>query len=437
MSYIPMLRVVVNALKYLVQGMGEKGAFVKSIKESKVKRSDISRLAFKILMEVSKNKFRYDRLIERVGLSNIPFPIRSPVYLFLYFAENYNAGELCRFLRDMRVVLSIPIKVEHLFGILISYRGDIGALRDPCQEIEDLSISLSFPQWFVGYCFKLLGRADAIHFMRASLQSLPAYIWINTLKAEEGSILKILRREGVKVREVKLIPNVYRVERTNKPLISLNSWRKGYISIQDLLGCLVGNIADPKPYNKVLDLCAAPGGKTAILAQLMGNKGEIYSLDLSQERLNVWMNQMKRLGIEIAKPILSDVRDGIPLKGEMDVVLLDPPCTGTGILMKNPSMKDRLSPSVLKAYTRIQWSMLTAASKMVRKGGYLVYSTCSITREENEDLIWRFLRTNYDFELIDLKFDQLPRGLYLKECIRLFPQINLCNGGFIAKLRRT
>ncbi|MEM2123114.1 MAG: RsmB/NOP family class I SAM-dependent RNA methyltransferase, partial [Candidatus Bathyarchaeia archaeon] len=344
--------------------------------------------------------------------------------------------ELCRFLKYMRETFRIPLKAENIFGLLVSYKNSLEAPSDPLWEIGDKSYDLSLPSWFVKYCFKLFGRADAMRFMRSSLKSLPTYIRLNTLKAEESIILKNLRKEGVDLREVELIPNVYRVEKTSRPLITLNSWREGYFSIQDLLSCLTGHIANPRSHDKVLDLCAAPGGKTALLAQLMNNKGEIYSLDISPERLRVLGKEMERLGVTIAKPILSDVRRAIPFKGEIDVVLLDPPCTGTGILMKNPSMKARLTPSTLKSYARIQWSMLEAASKMVRKGGYLVYSTCSITREENEDIVWRLLNIDANFEIVDLKFNVLPRGLFLKECLRLYPHINLCNGGFIAKLRK-
>ncbi|MGC8849978.1 MAG: hypothetical protein ACP5QI_05845 [Candidatus Bathyarchaeia archaeon] len=99
-------------------------------------------------------------------------------------------------------------------------------------------------------------------------------------------------------------------------------------------------------------------------------------------------------------------------------------------------MKARLSPSMLRHYARIQWGMLEAASKMVREGGHLVYSTCSITREENEDLIWRLLEIDPSFDVVDLRFTGLPPGLYIRECVRLYPHINFCNGGFIAKLRR-
>ncbi|MEM3676632.1 MAG: RsmB/NOP family class I SAM-dependent RNA methyltransferase [Candidatus Bathyarchaeia archaeon] len=437
MSYILILRMVLEALRRLAQGSGEKEAFAESIKESKVRGMDASRAALKIFIEISKRKIRYDRLISTVEDSKASPHLRRIIYLFLYHVESCGGiEELCRFLKYLRGAFKVPSKVENIFGLLISHKAGAEASPDPRWEIEDKSLEFSLPPWFVEYCFKLLGRADGIRFMNSSLRSLPTYVRVNTLKGDEDSIIETLRSEGVELREVGLIPHVYKVERVSKPLVTLESWRKGYITIQDLLSCLVGHVANPRPYDRVLDLCAAPGGKTAMLAQMMDNKGEIYSLDLSPGRLRVWRKEMKRLGVRIAKPILSDARGWLPLKGEMDLVLLDPPCTGTGILMKNPSMKDRLSPSMLKYYARIQWSMLDAASKMVGEGGHLIYSTCSITREENEDIIWRLLKVDPSLEVVDLEFRGLPRGLFLKECIRLYPHINLCNGGFIAKLRR-
>ena len=437
MSFSLTLRMVFDALRYLEEGLGEKAAFARSVRESGVQGRGASRLALKIFMEVSKHRIRYDRLVEMVGGAGLAPPLRWIIYLFLYHAEGRGGVEdLCRFLEYARRAYRIPSEVEGIFGLLESFKGEPEPLPDPLWEVEDLALDFSLPPWFVGYCLKLLGRMDGLRFMRSLLGNLPTYIRINTLKGSEDSILRDLRGEGVEVEGVDLIPGVYRVEGASKPLMGLDSWRKGFFSILDLLSCLAGHVADAKPYDRVLDLCAAPGGKTMLLALMMDNKGEIYSLDRSRERMRVWRGEMGRLGVTIAKPILSDARGRIPLRGEVDLVLLDPPCTGTGILMKNPSMKARLSPSALRSYVGVQWSMLEAASEMVRDGGHLVYSTCSITREENEDLVWRLLRVDPRFELVDLGFKGLPRGLFLSECIRLYPHVNACNGGFIAKLRR-
>ena len=200
---------------------------------------------------------------------------------------------------------------------------------------------------------------------------------------------------------------------------------------------MVGYLVDPHPGDSVLDLCAAPGGKTGHMGQLMNNKGKLYSLDSSEKRMVLWSKEMKRLGIEIAEPRIVDVKEEIPIRGLFDVVLLDPSCSGTGILMKHPSMKVRLNKSSINAYSEMHWNMICAASKKVKKDGFLIYSTCSITREENEDIIWKFLSLNYDFELVTIEVDGLTRGLYLNECLRFYPHKHSSHGAFIAKLKRS
>jgi hypothetical protein len=188
----------------------------------------------------------------------------------------------------------------------------------------------------------------------------------------------------------------------------------------------------------VLDACAAPGAKTTYLAQLMQNKGSIYSVDYSKRRMRVWRQEVGRMWVNIAEPIIADARSQLPLNVEADVVILDPPCTSTGVFAKLPAAKWRLSPNSIQKMTDIQWMMINNCADKVKSGGFLMYSTCSITLEENEMIIERFLERHPEFKLAEITPKMGLPGLHgLEKCQRLYPHIHHCNGFFIAKLQRT
>jgi len=210
------------------------------------------------------------------------------------------------------------------------------------------------------------------------------------------------------------------------------------VVIQDKASVLASLVAAPRPGDSVLDLCAAPGSKTAHLAELMENDGAVYSVDKSSLRMALWKREMSRLGVEIAHPLVADSTKPLPIEKQVNVVILDPPCSNTGTFWKSPAAKWRVTPERVRQLAGMQSMMLENASQYLRKDGCLVYSTCTILPEENEYVVDRFLRVHPDFQVTDAK----PRiglpGLYgLDKGQRLYPHIHDCNGHFIAKMMRT
>ena len=187
----------------------------------------------------------------------------------------------------------------------------------------------------------------------------------------------------------------------------------------------------------VLDICAAPGAKTTYLAQLMQNKGQICSVDYSKRRMRVWRQEVGRMWVNSAQPVIADACSPLPFNVEADVVVLDPPCTSTGVFAKLPAAKWRLTPKSIEKMTEIQWQMINNCAEKVSKGGVLVYSTCSITVEENEMIIERFLKGHPEFSLMEISPKMgLPGLRGLEKCQRLYPHIHHSNGFFIAKLQK-
>jgi 16S rRNA (cytosine967-C5)-methyltransferase len=309
-------------------------------------------------------------------------------------------------------------------------------LRDVRDEVR-IGFETFHPCWFVEYCFKLFGRNEAIAMLKADIKPPPTYLRINTLKAEESEILKKIGEEGIEVEELQNSSYIYKVASAKHLLTRTESFREGFFCIQDKTSGFVVEAANPKSGMTVLDLCSAPGVKTTYLAQLMHNHGTIFSLDCSRRRMTIWAKEVARAEVDIALPIIADIRRHLPFTLKADLLVLDPPCTSTGVLGKLPSHKWRLEPYSIARMAEIQWEMINNTAEYVKTKGVLIYSTCSITIEENEMIVERFLKCHPEFSLIEIIPNTGCPGLRgLDKCRRFYPHIHECSGFFIAKLLR-
>jgi len=170
---------------------------------------------------------------------------------------------------------------------------------------------------------------------------------------------------------------------------------------------------------------------------LMHNRGGIYAFDLSWKRMEFWKREMKRMNVNVAHPVLADARQTLPIKAQADLVVLDPPCSNSGTFGKTPSAKWRTRPSDFDRFSKIQLDMLRACGDSVKPGGRLVYSTCSISLEENEEVVETFLRLDPRFRLTDVDPDIGEEGMRgLTQCRRLYPHLDESNGYFVAVMSR-
>jgi 16S rRNA (cytosine967-C5)-methyltransferase len=237
-----------------------------------------------------------------------------------------------------------------------------------------------------------------------------------------------------KLTKVPSIPGVYTV--TGSLSAFAEFFRVGLFQIQDLASYLAILAGDPEPRETVLDLCAAPGGKTAAIAQMMRNRGQIVSVDYSPRRMIAWKREVKRLGVEIADPVIEDAAR-LGLRESFDLVFIDPPCTGTGVFDRNPRMKWHLSPQSVDRYSGLQRRFLDSASSMVEKEGRILYCTCSLTMEENEDVVSSFLKSHPEFETRPILEKYGSPGLRgMADCRRFYPHRDRAAGYFIARLQR-
>ena len=249
---------------------------------------------------------------------------------------------------------------------------------------EDLSVRYSCPLWIVESFLKDYGLADTKALLEESLKPAPTVLRINTVKAD---ISEIEKEYEIKENSIELTKGI---DISNSEL-----YKKGLVYAQDYASQRAVEILSPKSGDRVLDVCSAPGGKAFTMANLMGNKGEIIACDLYPHRVELIERTAKRLGLDIIKTAVADATRYNPKLGEFDCILCDVPCSGLGVIRRKPEIKYNALPC-LEELKNIQLSILRNAVKYLKKGGKLLYSTCTLRREENEKLVISFQKEYND-----------------------------------------
>ncbi len=428
-----------------LRGLSERLALIKATKTLGIHDPSAMGLAHKLVMETVRRQNFLDHLLDYTlqpdSISGFRPNIRAFLRLYTYQTKVMGKNsyeQTAAMARTGRSLLGWRkfVNAEEALGTLIGL--DPTETMKGLEDVERLSLRVFQPLWFVKYCIKLLGRHEALLYFESMLTNTPTYMRLNTLKIPEEKTLEKLSNEGVTLEKEIGLPYSYKVTDTKQPLTRTTSFSEGLFYVQDKASCLATEAASPKSGMTVLDVCAAPGAKTAHIAQLMDNVGTIYSVDYSKRRMDVWQRETRRMGVKIATPIVADAFNPLPIYNvQADLVFLDPPCTSTGAFGRAPSAKWRLSKRSVRGMAELQWKMLNNCATYVKEGGSLVYSTCSITVEENELLVERFLKLNPDFRLVETEPRiGLPGLRGLTDCQRLYPHVHWCNGFFIAKLER-
>ncbi|MCL1965732.1 MAG: RsmB/NOP family class I SAM-dependent RNA methyltransferase [Candidatus Bathyarchaeota archaeon] len=441
--------IAIETLSWIeMQRLSEHIALVKTIKQLNETNSNAIRYAYGLVVETTRHKNLIDKFINAAiapkKIEEFNLGLQSFLRLYVYqtritknWTKNNNIQEAQNIASTARSILGwkTMLPIEPYLGFLLTQ--NLQPILETIDAEERLSLETFQQTWFVKYCINLLGSEEAALFLRASNTPPPAYIRINTLKGKLEDTLQKLADEGVKLKKAEPLQDVYRVLELKQPLHTLESFKQGLFYVQDKASCFAAQTATPKPGNKILDICAAPGAKTTYLAQLMQNQGSITSIDFSKRRMKTWRQEINYMGVTIAEAITANACSSLPSIEVADIVVLDPPCTSTGVFAKQPSAKWRLSKNSIENMAEVQQQMITNCAQHVAAGGYLIYSTCSITVEENELVIERFLAEHSDFRLVDLMPEfGLPGLRGLTKCRRLYPHLHDCNGFFVAKLQR-
>ncbi len=285
-----------------------------------------------------------------------------------------------------------------------------------------LSVKYSFPQYLCKKLVNYYGKLIAEDIMNASLGSGNLYIRKNTLKNEALSC----DATGTQLENCFVLKNTGDITR-------LPDFKNGLFHVQDMSSQICATVLDAKPGETVIDVCAAPGGKSMTIAQMMENEGRLISCDIYEHKLKLINDTAKRLGIDIIETVLRDGADenaGLPMA---DRILCDVPCSGFGVTGKKPEIKYK-DEQEIASLPELGLKILENSSRFLKVGGRLVYSTCTLLREENIDVVNAFLERNKNFILTDI--DEKFQGLRDEKTLTVLPHIYGCDGFFIASFER-
>jgi 16S rRNA (cytosine967-C5)-methyltransferase len=312
-------------------------------------------------------------------------------------------------------------QVPRASGLVNAVLRAISSDKNSLLEPPDLETKYSHPKWLVDEFTERLGREGCEEWLRANNSPAPITVIANTLRTDPEGLLKSLRSDGVEALPIKSFPGAFEI-RGAGDITELSAWKDGLMLVQDIAARLSVEAAAPGPGETVIDCCAAPGGKSFSASMLMGNCGKIIAMDIHEHKLKLIEAGAKRLGVNIISTVLCDAREpGPELTDSADLVIADVPCSGFGTIRKKPDVRYKKREDVARL-PGIQLEILSSISKCVKKGGRLLYSTCTLRKSENEDVAGRFLDLNPQFELIQMR--------------TLWPQIDGTDGFFICLMKR-
>lgn len=311
----------------------------------------------------------------------------------------------------------------------------LSSLTDPR---ERLAVSASFPDFLVEKWVAEQGLEQARALCSALNQRAPLTVRANRVRCTRERLAARLTELGIASHPGALAPDALVLE-TRQNVYSMAPFRDGWMELQDEGSQLIAELVAPPPGGTVIDACAGAGGKTLALGALLANRGRIYAYDVGDERLEELRRRARRAGLTNVQATVAPKEGPPPTARPAPRVLLDVPCSGTGALRRNPEGRWRLSPRDLHELVRKQRAILEAYAPLVSDGGRLVYATCSILREENDDIVAAFLAAHDDFEPVPAK-EILGRERALRmgdgEALRLLPHVHHTDGFYARVLRR-
>ena len=299
----------------------------------------------------------------------------------------------------------------------------------PADRIDALGLEFSHPRWLVARWLSRWGEEDTRRLLAANNREAPLVARPYHVVREQ--LEAMLENAGVHVEDAPLVRDSIVLSSPVSSLTELGAFRKGLFHLQDPASTLVTQYASFPDGAAVADLCAAPGGKTIELSR---RAGVVYATDISAARMERVVANLRRLEITNVETSVADAR--FPATRQADAVLIDVPCTGTGTFRRHPDARWRLKPSDLAVLGALQRSILRASAEVVRPGGLLVYSTCSLEPEENDEQVDAFLAERSDFRLEAPPEGVVPASTLDGGRLRVLPQSHGTDGAFAARLRR-
>lgn len=419
-------------------------AYLDKILETELRRSELKSVDKALLFEIVHGVIRHLSRIDWIltgfykgqfskSIPNVKNSLRVALYqiLFLDKIPDYAAvNEAVEFIKKLQG--QKPADLTN--AILRSIIKNKESLRYPSEE-EDLvgylSVYYSHPVWLVKRWLNIYGREFTEKLLAANNEKPYMSLRVNNLVTNIDELCNLLDNVELKYTKSNLVNGFIRLNN----LTNITDWEyfnKGYFTIQDESTALPCLLLDVNEEMKVLDMCAAPGGKTGILADIMKNRGEIIAIDKYESRLNILKKNLTRLNVKNVSLVEADALEFE--QKDFDRILIDAPCSGLGTLTKKPDIKWKRDNLDIRKLTATQSELLKHAANLVKVGGKIVYSTCTIEMDENFGIIKKFLFENPNFELINAKNFISPELVDENNCVQTFPHKHQIDGSFAAAL---
>lgn len=362
-----------------------------------------------IFYGVIRNKKFLDYIIERYTKDIRKEWIRNLLRISIYqitFMDSDNKGVVWE-ATELAKKYSIGIS-KFINGTLRNYLRNKDSELKRLDDEKNYEVLYSIPKWFYDTLEKQYGN-DNLKQAITSLKKIPYLsVRVNKLKYSEEEFEEFLKEKDIQI--IKKVDTVYYVN--SGLIINSEEFKTGKIIAQDASSYLAAKNLGAIPNELVLDICAAPGGKTAVLAEEMKNSGEIIAIDIHQHKIKLIDTNMKKLGINIVKAIVMDARNVNKQGRKFDKILVDVPCSGYGVIRKKPEILYSKNRENIEELAKLQLEILNSAADILKDGGELIYSTCTITAEENTNNIKKFLEERKEFKIEKLYIPENVLGDY-------------------------
>ena len=400
-------------------------------------------LATQLCFGVLQNQLLLDFYL--ASFSNIPLKrmegkvlqaLRLGAYQMLFLTKIPHSAAVNRSVEMTRAHCKNPRAAGMVNGILRSMERSLNRLPTIPQEdpAAYLSTLYSHPAWLVKEFILSLGQEEAAQLLAENNSQPPTCIMVNTMKTTAEELTARLEEHRITVAPHPWMENCLLLSKTGA-LEQLDAFQQGLFYVQDPASRLAAIAAAPAPGMRVLDCCAAPGGKSFACAIAMGDRGEVVSCDLHPHKKALIQAGADRLGLTCIHPKTADASAFRPeWEGAFDLVLVDAPCSGLGVIRKKPDIRYK-DPEALAGLPAVQSAILANAARYVRPGGTLLYSTCTLLRRENEEVAGRFLETDSTFKPESFTLPG-PVGTAASGMVTLWPHRHGTDGFFICKLRK-
>ena len=421
------------------QGAWSDGHLKRMLREHQLDRRDAA-LATRLCFGVLQNRMLLDWHLARFCSSRLDkldlkvlCSLRVAMYQIMFLDKIPPSAAVNEAVNLARKHCRNPRAAGMVNGILRSVLRE-ETLAEPVgkDELDTISIKTSHPRWLVKEFVSVLGVEGASALLSAHNCQPPTSAQINRCKAESQQVAKMMLEGGADVAEHPWMPDCLTLTATGN-LEEQDAFRDGLFYVQDCAARLAVTAAGITPGQRVLDCCAAPGGKSFAAAIDMGNRGEVISCDIHPHKIKLLEAGRDRLGLDCIHPQLQSATERKEeWIGAFDTVITDVPCSGLGIIRKKPDIRYK-EPGPLSGLPAVQKRILKNCCAYVKPGGVLIYSTCTLVRRENEDVVTWFLSEHPEFTL---EAFELPRFGRQEGMVTFWPHIHKTDGFFVAKLRR-